>query len=25
MLPEDQATLAKFLDHVAQQDIAHKA
>lgn len=25
MLPEDQATLAKFLDRVAHQDVAHKA
>jgi hypothetical protein len=25
MLPEDQTTLAKFLDHVAHQDVAHKA
>jgi len=25
MLPEDRAVLTKFLDHVAQQDLAHNA
>jgi hypothetical protein len=25
MLPEDHAALAKFLEHVAQQELAHKS
>ena len=25
MLPEDRAALTKFLDHIAQQDLAHNA